>query len=301
MEAIIEIGTNSLKLFVYQTDHNLEVVLDRTIITRLGEGYNQTGEISLSALTRTLAVIHTCIKTIEGYRCRTISLYGTMIFRSAKNSEEVLSIIFQETGLKLDVISGEKEAEYSFLAAMQSFSLNNKNVLVIDTGGGSTEFIFGLNGIIEKALSLNIGAVTATDRFLLSNKVDALSLERCEKYLKEKISGVDNTIKPDIIIGIGGTVTTISAIVQKLELYSAEKVHGSKVLLNDIYELETELAEKNLEERKDIIGLSPKRADIILGGVLIIKSILENFKVSEMLVCDHGLRYGLALKEWRKK
>ena len=301
MQAIIEIGTNSLKLLIYQVKPDFKAVLDRTVITRLGEGYKETGEISINALNRTINEIEKAIQIIETYKCTDIFLYGTMIFRNAKNSQNVLREIFHKVGLKLEVISGEEEAELSFLATTHSFSVLDKNVLVIDTGGGSTEFIFGRNDRIEEIQSIDVGAVTLTDSFLLDNKVDALQLERCKEYLTNRFEVIKNKTKPDIIIGIGGTVTTISAIFQKLEHYSAEKVQGSKVFLDEINELEAELSEKNLVHRKDIIGLSPKRADIILGGVLIIKSILEKFSATEMLVCDHGLRYGLALKEWRKK
>ena len=172
---------------------------------------------------------------------------------------------------------------------------------MIDSGGGSTEFIFGRNGKVNNAQSLDVGAVTLTDRFMLQSEVETEILEKAERYLNDKFKGIKITSHLNIIIGIGGTVTTISAIIQKLELYSAEKVQGSIINLKDISKLEKELSVKNLELKKSIIGLSPKRADIILGGVLIIKSIIKKFGTTELVVCDNGLRYGLALTEWRRK
>ncbi len=301
MKAIIEIGTNSLKLLVFKTDPLFEVVLDRTIITRMGEGYNQTGQISLRAVKRNIEEIEECLKVIKSYQCSDVSLYGTMIFRSARNSEDALNEIYQETGLVLHVITGDQEAEYSFLAAMDSFPSNNEDILVIDTGGGSTEFIFGKNRKVGIAKSIDVGAVTLTERFGLDCEVDATTLQKCDDFLFNKFRDIKEDFVPRAIIGIGGTVTTLASIIQKLESYSVSRVHGSKVNLKDIIELEAELASKNIEKRKSIIGLSPKRADIILGGILIVKSILKKYGVNEMLVCDHGLRYGLALKEGRKQ
>lgn len=301
MDAIIEIGTNSLKLLIYKTEPNFKVVLDKTSITRLGEGYNQTGEISSSALNRNIEEIIASLEISKEHNCRNVFLYGTMIFRSAKNSEEVLDHILQRTRLSMKILSGKEEAEYSFLAATYTLPIEDKNVLVIDSGGGSTEFIFGKNAQVENAISLDVGAVTLTDKYQLINEVDIIHLAKCETYIKEEFKRIKVDSPPDIIIGIGGTLTTISAIIQKLEVYSADKVQGSIISLNDIITLKKELASKNLEMRKSIIGLSPKRADIILGGVLIITSIMEKYGASELIVCDHGLRYGLALKEWRKK
>jgi exopolyphosphatase/guanosine-5'-triphosphate,3'-diphosphate pyrophosphatase len=247
MDAIIEIGTNSLKLLIYRTEPNFEAVVDKTIITRLSEGYYQTGEISISALNRNIEEINESLNITKIHNCRNTSLYGTMIFRSAKNTEVVLKQILEQTGLNLKVLSGKEEAEYSFLAATYSFTIKDKNVLVIDSGGGSTEFIFGRNGEVNNAQSLNVGAVTLTDKFKLQNEVKTEILEKCERYLNDKFKRIETTSVPDIIIGIGGTVTTISAIIQKLELYSAEKVQGSIINLKDISKLEKELSVKNLE------------------------------------------------------
>jgi len=279
MNAIIEIGSNSLKLLIYKTEPTFEVVLDKTTITRLSEGYNETGEISVLALHRNIDEIHKCLHLARKHNCEKIAIYGTMIFRSARNNEEVLRYIREQTGLELKVLSGQQEAKYSYLAATYSLPIKNGKVLVVDSGGGSTEFIFGRNGEVSYAQSIDVGAVTLSDKFKLQNEVGPEIIDKCESYLKDKFKRIEPEQIPDTIIGIGGTVTTISAMLQKLEVYSAEKVHGSSIELKDIVKLEKEISLKNLEMRKSIIGLSPKRADIILGGLLIIKSIFENFMV----------------------
>ena len=224
-----------------------------------------------------------------------------MIFRRANNGKEIVQRIKAETGLSVEILSGEEEAEYSYLAAIKTLGLSNKNILVIDTGGGSTEFIFGSGEMINYAKSIDVGAVTLTDKFNLVDQVENSVLEQCHKYLASELNQINYRNHLDMIIGIGGTVTTISAIIQNLVPYEANKVQGSIINLEDVTKLQNSLASKNLTEKQNISGLSPKRADIILGGVIIIKSILEHHGANKMIVCDRGLRYGLALKNWRKK
>ncbi len=300
MKAVIEIGTNSLKVLIYRSKDTFQVVYDKTSITRLGEGFHKSGKISQEALKRNIEEINKAKEICQHYNCQQISVFGTMIFRSASNTEEVIASIYKNCNLQVRVLTGQEEAKYSFLAASYSLPVKDKKILVIDTGGGSTEFITGKNNEISLAKSLNIGAVTLTDLFSLINKVAHKTIIKSQDYLREELASVITMPKPDVIVGIGGTVTTISAIVQKLETYSAQRVQGSRVEKYQITDLITELASKNMQERQRIIGLSAKRADIILGGVLIINSILDRFNSSELLVCDNGLRYGLALKEWRK-
>lgn len=301
MNAIIEIGTNSLKFLVVRLDEELEVVLDETSITRLGEGYVQTQLISEPAFQRNLNEIEKCIIRAKKLGCANINIYGTMIFRRANNGKEIVQRIKVATGLSVEILSGEEEAEYSYLAAIKTLGLSNKDILVIDTGGGSIEFIFGSGEMINYAKSLDVGAVTLTDKFNLVNQVESSVLDQCNEYLASEWNQINYRNHLDMIIGIGGTVTTISAIIQKLVPYKADKVQGSIINLEDIIKLQNTLASKNLAEKQNISGLSPKRADIILGGVIIIKSILEHYEANKILVCDRGLRYGLALKNWRKK
>jgi exopolyphosphatase/guanosine-5'-triphosphate,3'-diphosphate pyrophosphatase len=201
----------------------------------------------------------------------------------------------------LQILSGEEEAKYSFLAATSSLSLADKRLLVVDTGGGSTEFISGSMSQINYQTSLELGAVILTDLFSLDKRVNLETLTRAKNYINKQLASLPNFPHPELIVGIGGTVTTISAIVQKLQVYSAQKVQASTIASRQVTELIAQLACKNFQERQSIIGLSVKRADIILGGVLIINSILDKFEKNDILVCDNGLRYGLALKEGRKK
>ncbi len=301
MNGIIEIGTNSLKLLIYKSKPNFEVIYDKTSITRLGQDYHKTGIICHEALERNIAAISKSLEICKTMNCSSVSLYGTMIFRSASNIDYVRKSILDKTSLNLQILTGQEEANYSYLAASYSLAIRDKRLLVIDTGGGSTELILGFNDQVNYARSINIGAVTLTDLFDLANKVTENTLSKCQDYLKSQLQVISLDNKPEGLVGIGGTITTISAMVQKLETYSADKVQGSSFYISHLNELVSQLASKNLQERRSIIGLSPKRADIILGGLLIVRAILLKFASKEMIVCDNGLRYGLALNEWRIK
>lgn len=302
INAIIEIGTNSLKFLMFRLNSDMEVIIDETSITRLGEGYLQSRLISELAFQRNIIEIEKWVTKAKNLGCNNISIYGTMIFRKAENGIEIAQRIRERTGFTCEILSEEQEAEYSYLAAIKTLELPSaKSTLVIDSGGGSTELIFGIDETIEYAKSLDVGAVTLTDKFHLVDKVESPIIEQCNEYLARLLNKIDYQTKVDSVIGIGGTITTISAVLQGLEPYQADKVHGSIITLEGITALQTKLAPKSLAEKKNIIGLSTKRADIILGGVLIVKTILEKCKATKMVVCEQGLRYGLALKNWRRK
>lgn len=302
INAIIEIGTNSLKFLVIRLDSEVKVIIDETSITRLGEGYLQSRLISESAFQRNLIGVKRCLSEAKKLGCDNISIYGTMIFRKAKNGTEIAQRIEEQTGFSCKILSEAQEAEYSYLAAVKTLDLSSaQNTLVIDSGGGSTELIFGSGETIKYTKSLDVGAVTLTDKFNLVNEVESAIIEQCNKYLATLLDEIDYQTEVDSVIGIGGTITTISAVLQGLEPYQADKVQGSIITLEGITELQISLVAKKLAEKENIIGLSTKRADIILSGVLIVKATLERYEATKMMVCDQGLRYGLALKNWRRK
>lgn len=294
MKCIIELGTNSLKFLLYRESVGLDILIDETKITRLGEGYFSNNFIDDPAISRTVSEIKLSIKKAKKLGCTDISIYGTMILRQASNAQAVIDKIFRSTGIPVTILSGLEEARLSFLAATHTLNLPQEEILVIDSGGGSTEFILGKAGKIISSISINLGAVTLTDKYSLKNEVNYQQLLRCEAHVNRHIIPQVSEFSPKYIIGIGGTVTTISAILQQLAPYVREKVQGSRISLEEVLEMQTSLSLKNLEERKDIIGLSPKRADIILGGVIIVGCIMDIFELEEMTVCDQGLRYGIA-------
>src|SRR5690554_2626969 len=207
INALIEIGTNSLKFLIVRLDSEVKVIIDETSITRLGEGYQQTQLISEDAFQRNLIEIERCISEAKKLDCDNISIYGTMIFRKAKNGAETAQRIEERTGLACEVLSEAQEAEYSYLAAVRTLQLSSaQNTLVIDSGGGSTELVFGSGETVKYAKSLDVGAVTLTDKFNLVNEVENSTIEQGNKYLITLLDKIDYQTEVDSVIGIGGTI-----------------------------------------------------------------------------------------------
>jgi exopolyphosphatase/guanosine-5'-triphosphate,3'-diphosphate pyrophosphatase len=296
MKTIIELGTNSVKLFMYKLiDGIIDVIIDEQMITRLGEDYNKTGIISKTALKRTISVIKKCINTSQKKGCMDISLFGTMILRKAENRQMVLMQIAESTGYNVKVLTGEEEAFYAYTAALKTLDIKDHDkVLVVDSGGGSTEFIFGEGNNILHAESINVGAVTLTEKYKLNNTASIDTMLSCELYVNRTCATMKKQYQSDKLIAIGGSATTVSAMVQQLKVYDVEKVQGSIITMEQISELQNLLCSMDSEERKTLSGLSAKRADIILGGVAILGCIIDRSNIGEMIVCDRGLRYGLA-------
>ena len=296
--AILDIGTNSIKFFLFAIENgNVSTIIDTVDVTKLGKSLQKTGKILSESADRNIKSLYNFLEIAKDYEVEEITAVGTMCLRSASNAKDFIKRAKNELGLDIAVLSGEEEAQLSYLAA--SSLIKEGDILIFDTGGGSTEIIFGKEKKLIKKISLNIGATVITEKFLHHNPVTTKELEDMFKYLRisfEKL--VDN---PDYIVGIGGTATTIASVMYKMKKYNSNMVQGSKITLDEINgQIETYL-NKTIGERKKIIGLKPERADIILAGAGIIKSILEHFNKDSFIVSSKGLRHGVMYKKYLKK
>jgi exopolyphosphatase/guanosine-5'-triphosphate,3'-diphosphate pyrophosphatase len=229
---------------------------------------------------------------------------ATSALRDAQNSAEVRARIKQQLGLEVRVISGEKEAAYAFLAVQKGLALAKQELLVVDVGGGSTEFIRGNAAGICQAVSIDIGTVRLTEQFLHS---DPVRKEECEKMIgvigKELARLPDQWFKdgPALrLVGIAGTFTTLSAVERKLLRYAHAEVHGSRLTLSEVRRQVALFQNKTIEERKAIPGLDPRRADVMVAGSILIERIMAAFHSERVIVSDQGVRYGL-LHEYLKQ
>ncbi len=296
MKGLLEIGTNSIKCMAFRrVEDKFEFVVDKQVITQLGEGYLKSALISKEALSRTCKELKKAKKELLDLGCQEIDLIGTMILRRAENREMVVKQISEDLGLELKVLTGEEEAQYSFKAAVRTLALEgDEKILVVDSGGGSSEAIFGEKGKILHAQSIDIGAVTLTEKFNLDNVVSHEIIMSCEQYVNRVFTTLDKEYQCSKLVVIGGSATTVSAMIQELDPYDSTKVQGSIVAMEQLFELQDKVANLTTEQRKELVGLSPKRANIILGGIIIIGCILDRSNIREMIVCDRGLRYGYA-------
>ncbi|NQT64920.1 MAG: Ppx/GppA family phosphatase [FCB group bacterium] len=292
--AILDIGTNSIKFFVFSIENGIPTtIIDTNNISRLGEGLLKTGVISTEAIDRNIEALRGFIKIAEDEKVEEIIAVGTMCLRTAKNSDVFLEKAKAELGLTINVIPGEEEARLSYLAVLSTIGNTDKNVAVFDTGGGSTEFIFGKGTSLEDRISLNLGAVHPTEEFLVSDPVTEDELKKMLDYMKNFFGEKIIDRKADFLIGIGGTVTSMGAVMHKMINYDPTIIQGSQMTLNEVKDQIEMYQKKTIEERKQISGLQPKRADVILAGAGIINTIMEIFKIDAFTISDRGLRHGL--------
>ncbi len=297
--AFIDIGTNSILCLIAELKEGgrYRVLDDLAQITRFGRGVDQTGYIGPHGEQRNLEVLREYLNRCRALGVQDVTAVGTSALRDARNSTQVLARFKERLGLDIAVISGAQEASYAYLAVQQGLSLPGQELLVLDVGGGSTEFIRGNESGVSQAVSVDVGSVRLTERFLRSDPVDA---EEC----KAMVAAIDHEIaplrdawpsdgSPLTLVGIAGTFTTLAAVEKKLLRYSHGEVHGSHLTLGEVRRQIHLFQSQTLAERKAIPGLEPKRADVILAGAYLIERAMTLFKVQEVVVSDQGVRYGL--------
>lgn len=299
--AILDIGTNSIKFFVFSVNAGKPTtIIDTNNISRLGEGLQKTGMISEEAMDRNIKVLGEFITEAKQQEVKEITAVGTMCLRTAKNSAIFIKRALDELDLKISVIPGEEEARLSYLAVLSTIGKTDKNVVVFDTGGGSTEFIFGKGTDLNDRISLNLGAIHPTEEYLTSNPVTDSDLSKMLEYMNTFFSQHLAGRKADFLVGIGGTVTSMGAVMHKMVKYDPAVIQGSEMASKEVDAQMNLYKSKTIEERKQIPGLQPKRADVILAGSGIIKTIMKLFNVKSFTISDRGLRHGLMFDRYLK-
>ena len=294
-KAVIDIGSNSVKFLVSElaSDGIIKNILDTNEIARLGEGLEKDGLLTEEAIKRnTEAVRGFYEKAVEMGACE-VKAVGTMALRKAKNRDEFLKRVKNACGLEISVVPGEEEARLSYLGVLSGFSFEDEAVTAFDTGGGSTEFIFGEGRELKERFSINLGANRIKENYLISDPVSDAEIKRAREDILNELKDAGIKKEHSLLIGIGGTVTTMASVKAKMEVYDADKIQGSVLTKADV---EAELAMcKNMtvEERRRIVGLHPKRAEIVVAGALIVDTIMETAGAKELKVSDRGLRHGL--------
>jgi exopolyphosphatase/guanosine-5'-triphosphate,3'-diphosphate pyrophosphatase len=284
---IIDIGTNSVRLMIAKVEGNrVEVVLSQLSSTRLGQGIGHRW-LSLDAAERTLEAIVMMQRMCMDKSVKAIVAVATSAVRDADNKDWFLKLVYDKTGIKVRVLAGEEEAYYSFLGVSAGFELDLEDVLIIDIGGGSTEFTWKRDGKLVNR-SVNAGAVRMTE-----GKHDGRAIKN---ILLEVLREVSDK-KPKKIIGVGGTVTTLAAMDMVMERYDRERVHGyilKAVRILDLLQEVEEVAQTGF--RKLMPGLQPARADIIVAGIKILLEVLKYLDYEYIQVSEADLMYGLAIE-----
>lgn len=297
--AFIDIGTNTILCLIAELRDGgrFRVLDDLAEITRLGRGVDQTSRICKEGETRSLEVLERYLRHCRDLGVEEIHAVGTSALRDAANSSDVRSRFNERLGLDIRVLSGKEEAGYAFLAVQQGLNLSRQELMVVDIGGGSAEFIWGNESGIHRAVSIDVGSVRLTERYLRSDPVSeqqcALVVDAIDRELNALPEAVREHAPAVKMIGIAGTFTTLAAIEKKLVRYSHRDVHGTGLALAEVRRQRKLFQRTTIVERKKIPGLEPRRADVILAGAILIERVMKFFRIDHAIVSDQGVRYGL--------
>lgn len=299
MLAVLDIGTNSVLLLVARTqgEQIVEILGDRCEITRLGEGVDRTVSLAEEPMRRTLKVAAGLRREADALGAQHTWVITTSAVRDASNREQFLDRVRTQVGGEVELLSGEEEARRAFLGVQSNPSFRSSPLLVMDVGGGSTEVILGAEGRIERALSLDIGCVRLTERLLSQNPVSDQALEQAldfaRGFLSPHLQGRETQRR--LLVGTGGTATTLAAVDQELDPYDREKVDGHMLAAGRVQALVDGLRRMDLKARSRVLGMPPGRADVIVGGAVIFLAALQVWVQDRMAVSDRGVRYGTLL------
>ena len=287
--AAVDQGTNTTRLLVADVEDDVvEDVSKRVEITRLGEGVDRRRRLLPVAIARVRNVLSDYRREAEQLGAERILLVATSAVRDAENGEAFLGEIEWSYGFVTRLLSGDEEAELTFRGAADA---RPDSTLVIDPGGGSTEFVVGAEGQIRSRTSVDIGSVRLTERFLHSDPPTADELDGAARYVRSQLPP-----RPDVqdAIGVAGTITTIAALDMGLDEPEGFGTHGHRLTLEAVRRQRRRLAALPLEERRRLPGLHPKRAPVIVAGAVLVEQALEQFGLDALEVSERDILHGAA-------
>lgn len=299
--AAIDCGTNSVRLLITERTEGRLVDVDRRLhLTRLGQGVDATGEFAPDALARTLAAVADFAGEIARTGVRRVRMVATSAARDARNREAFFSGVRERLGIDAEIISGDEEAWLSFRGALTAFPAAESPALVMDIGGGSTELVLGAPSggagpRVHRGLSLNIGSVRVRERFLAGDPPTDAEIAAAASYIDDLLDGSGIPFaEVRSWIGVGGTVTSLSALHQELRVYDPSKVHGSAMTRSAVISLADRLLAMPVQQVRAFPTMPPKRADVICAGALIAARVARRSPV-DLLISESDILDGIAL------
>lgn len=299
--AAIDCGTNAIRLLIADVaGDKLADVSRRMEIVRLGEGVDRTGMLAPAAIERTRQALLVYAAEIAELGVTRVRMCATSASRDASNAQDFRDMVRGVLGIDPEVITGEQEAELSFLGAVNGLDAEGP-YLVYDLGGGSTEFVTGTSGV-EKSISMDIGCVRMTERHLHGDPPTAAELAAAEVDIVAAVDAALAAVSGSsarTLVGLAGTVTTVAALAHDLEVYDSARIHHSRIEASAVARLTDELLAMTVAERLALPVMHPGRADVIGGGALIMKVIQERSGHDSVIASEHdildGIAFGLAL------
>ena len=294
--AAVDCGTNSVRLLVSRLVDGRLVEVDRRLhLTRLGQGVDATGEFHPEALTRTLDAMADFGAELDELGVTHRRVVATSAARDARNSAEFFNGVRARMGVDAEIIPGEEEARLSYAGAVGALPGTAQPVLVMDIGGGSTELVLGSDGQVRHAISLDVGSVRVRERFLHGDPPTPVEVSAATAQIDGLLaaSGIDFAAVATWV-GVGGTVTSLSALSQELPTYDRARVHGSVVTRGELDALGLRLLAMPIAAVTELPTMVPGRADVICGGALIARRV-ASLLAPELTVSEADILDGLVL------
>lgn len=294
--AVFDIGSNSVKFLVAEWDGaDLRALDHRSFTTRLVEGVLTTGLLAEDAVARTEAVLHTLRGAADHWRAERRLAAATSAVRDSRNRKQFLKRASQSLSCPVLLLSGEEEAEITFQGVAADPAFRNRELLVADVGGGSSQWIQGRDAQIDARLSLPLGCIRVRDRFVsgypVGGKLLASMLLTLEKQIREALR--DFSARNRALVAVGGTATALAALAQELPQFEAEKIHLFSLPADTLERILEELARSDLERLQALPGVPSKRADIFVPGIAVFFATLAALGIDRLTVSVRGLRHGL--------
>lgn len=298
----VDCGTNSTRLLVGRglPDGGIEVVERLMTITRLGQGVDQSGRLDDQAVRRTLEVLEHYGQVARGHGVERMRATATSAARDALNSDEFFDRAHQALGVRPELISGEEEGRLSFRGAVHGLDVSQGPFLVVDIGGGSTEFAAGSgDGDPSGVLSVDVGCVRMTERFIHHDPpapeelLGAISL--VQAHMADVLQAVPGAGEAKTLVGLAGTVTTVAAVELGLASYDRDQIHHFRLTRDAVEDVFRTLATESRDDRIHNPGIEAERSDVIVGGCCVLVAIMRTLDFDECLVSEADILDGLAM------
>ncbi|NOY05249.1 MAG: hypothetical protein GXO82_01215 [Chlorobi bacterium] len=295
---VIDIGTNTMLLLIAECRDNTVAGIEHAYrVTRLGRGVDAHRRIEEQTF-------RTCLQTIVGfwhsmkrYNCDRMIITGTSALREVTNRDEFIASVKSQTGLEVEVLSGEEEARWTFAGGLSSMPIDGLYA-VLDIGGGSTELAIGTHVDLQRYASIDAGAVRITERFFRHDPPTPEELAKARTFILQGLEyfPVIDPLKTTVI-GVAGTVTTLAALDRNLKTYIPDQVTGHVLSRNFVEKTFHRFSSIPVQEIRELLTVEPGRSDVITGGILILLTFMEHQNIESIVASDRGLRYGIAMRE----
>lgn len=296
----IDIGTLTCRLLIAEfipSGGLRELRSDRRIL-RLGQGVDRDRMLCADAMQRVIETLKEWRRVIDGYQVEAVTAVATSAVRDAENREEFVELVRREAGFQVEVISGNEEARRTMLGIRSGLPADVNEMLALDIGGGSTEFILDQPGRPTLARSIDIGVVRLSERLLHHDPPTAEEVQQAREWVRnETTAAIADMPLPTgfTFVGTAGTITSLAAMAQQLPAYEPARIHNYVLKLETVTQLEQQLLSRSKAQREGLLGLERGREGVIVAGVIILRTVMEWLGLSECLVSDLGLREGVLI------